>query len=134
MIWSSSYPVLLASDVALAAAFYRTHFGYEITFEADWYVSLRRDQWELAVLDRDHETIPEAYRGVAAAGILLNIEVEDVDAVHAQLVGAGLLKAVAPIRSEDFGQRHFIVAAPDGVLVDVISPIEPAGEFAAHAS
>ncbi|MEO7589484.1 MAG: hypothetical protein ABIS84_15805 [Arachnia sp.] len=88
----------------------------------------------MAVLDRDHETIPEAYRGVAAAGILLNIEVEDVDAVHAQLVGAGLLKAVAPIRSEDFGQRHFIVAAPDGVLVDVISPIEPAGEFAAHAS
>lgn len=38
---------------------------------------------------------------------------------------SGDMSAVLPIRSEAFGQRHFILAAPDGVLVDVITPIEP---------
>jgi hypothetical protein len=30
--------------------------------------------------------------------------------------------AMLAARNEAFGQRHFIVAAPDGVLVDVITP------------
>ena len=34
------------------------------------------------------------------------------------------------LRDEDFGQRHFIVSGPDGVLVDVITEIPPSAEFA----
>jgi hypothetical protein len=34
------------------------------------------------------------------------------------------------LRNEAFGQRHFIVEAPDGVLVDVVTPIEPTSEYA----
>lgn len=130
MKWNSVYPVLLTSEVAETADFYRNHFGYSVTFSADWYVSLKRDQWELAILDQDHSTIPESYRGVAAAGVLINVEVSDVDAEYDRLVTKGSLEAVVPIRSESFGQRHFIVAGPDGVLLDVISPMEPTSEFA----
>ena len=35
-----------------------------------------------------------------------------------------------PIRDEDFGQRHFILEGPDGVLVDVIRSIPPSASFA----
>lgn len=62
--------------------------------------------------------------------MLLNFEVADVDAEYARLVDGAGLRPQLPLRSEDFGQRHFIVAAPDGVLVDVISPIEPSAEYA----
>lgn len=130
MTWNSAYPVLLTSEVAATAEFYRSNFGYSVTFAADWYVSLKRDQWELALLDQDHGTIPESYCGVSATGVLINIEVSDVDAEYDRLVTKGSLELVVPIRSERFGQRHFIVAGPDGVLVDVISPIEPIAEFA----
>lgn len=130
MALTSSYPVLMTTDVAATAAFYRKHFGFEPIFETDWYVSLRRDQWELAVLDSRHETIPAAYRGPAAGGMLLNLEVDDVDAEWERLVGGGALEAVLPIRTEEFGQRHFIVAGPDGVLVDVITNVEPTGAYA----
>ena len=34
------------------------------------------------------------------------------------------------LRDEAFGQRHFILADPGGVLVDVIKPIPPSAEFA----
>ena len=125
MTLASSYPVLMTSDVAATSAFYREHFGFEVTCEADWYVSLKRDRWELAVLDTTHETVPAAYRGPVAGGVLINFEVDDVDAEWARLVTGGPLDALLEIRSEDFGQRHFIVAGPDGVLIDVITNLDP---------
>ena len=51
-----------------------------------------------------------------------SLEVDDVDTAYQRLVIEGPLEAVLSLRSEDFGQRHFILAGPDGVLIDVISP------------
>jgi len=34
------------------------------------------------------------------------------------------------LRSEPFGQRHFMTVDPAGTLVDVITPIPPAPEYA----
>ncbi|WP_207835803.1 VOC family protein [Williamsia soli] len=131
MALTSFYPVLMTSEVTATARFFRDHLGFDVTFEADWYVSMRRDQFELAVLDASHETIPDGRRGIVSAGVLLNLEVDDVDAEYRRLVTDGPLEALLPIRSEDFGQRHFIVAGPEGVLIDVITPIEPSEDFAA---
>ncbi|MGB5953122.1 MAG: VOC family protein [Ornithinimicrobium sp.] len=130
MSLTSCYPVLMTRDVATTSAFYREHLGFEPTFDSSWYVSLRRDTFELAILDADHDTVPTAYR-TTSAGILINLEVDDVDAVHQLLVVDGPLEALTPLRSEEFGQRHFILAGPDDVLIDVITEIEPTGEFAA---
>ncbi|UPL11400.1 VOC family protein [Microbacterium sufflavum] len=127
---TSFYPVLMVDDVSAAARFYREELGFDTTFEADWYVSLRFDGGELAILDRTHETIPEGFRA-PVTGLLLNVEVPDAAAEHARLVGErGLIERLA-LRDEDFGQRHFIVEAPGGVLIDVIEPIEPSAEFTA---
>ena len=88
-----------------------------------------RHTWPLAVLDGNHETIPAAGRG-KVSGLLLNFEVEDVDGVYAELRAAGL-PILREIRDEDFGQRHFITADPNGVLIDVITPIPPSADYAA---
>ena len=34
------------------------------------------------------------------------------------------------LKDEAFGQRHFIISDPAGVLIDVITPIPMTGEFA----
>ncbi len=130
---TSYYPVIMTNDVEETAAFYIRHFGFEALFSADWYVHLQSKHNEhvaLAVLDGRHETIPKSSRGTAA-GLLLNFEVEDPDALYAEFQAAGLpiLKALC---DEDFGQRHFITADPNGVLIDVIKPIPPSAEFAAQ--
>ncbi|RZI75480.1 MAG: glyoxalase, partial [Variovorax sp.] len=36
------------------------------------------------------------------------------------------------LRDEAFGQRHFITADPNGVLIDIVKPIPPSAEFAAQ--
>ncbi|MEV0582905.1 VOC family protein [Nonomuraea sp. NPDC050310] len=131
---TSFYPVICSSRVQEAREFYVKHFGFEVTFEADWYVSLRRggaQPYELALLDHSHPTLPEAYRQ-PVRGLLLNFEVEDVDAEYQRLVVEGGLTAELELRSEAFGQRHFIVADPDGVLIDVITEIPPGEEFAGN--
>jgi uncharacterized glyoxalase superfamily protein PhnB len=74
--------------------------------------------------------VPEGYRR-PVQGLLLNFEVADVDAEWERLVVHAGLHPELELRSEAFGQRHFIVADPGGVLIDVITPIEPAPEFAA---
>ena len=61
-------------------------------------------------------------------GLLLNFEVEDVDAVYSEVEKAKL-PILQPIRDEDFGQRHFITQDPNGVLIDVIKPIPPSAAF-----
>lgn len=126
------YPVLCTARLTESHDFYTRLFGFEETFAADWYVSLRRPgppDLELALLDHTHPTLPAAYRH-PVRGLLLNVEVEDVDAEWERLVVGEGLRPELELRSEDFGQRHFIVADPNGVLVDVITPIEPSAEFA----
>ncbi|GAC67927.1 VOC family protein [Gordonia soli] len=127
---TSFYPVLMSSDVAAAARFYRDLLGFEVTFGTDWYVSLRLGAFELALVDHGHPTIPDGFRATPR-GVIVNLEVEDVDAVHERLTGPGGLTPTLALRDEDFGQRHFIVEAPDGVLLDVITPIAPSAEFIA---
>lgn len=124
------YPVIATDRVAEAASFWRERLGFVETFAADWYVSLRHEQSgaEIAFLDHTHPTIPEGYR-TPVRGLIVNLEVDDVDAEWQRLVVDGGLEPRLAIRSEAFGQRHFIVADPIGVLVDVITEIPPTGEF-----
>jgi catechol 2,3-dioxygenase-like lactoylglutathione lyase family enzyme len=128
---TSYYPVLMVDDVSTTAAFYVAHFGFKSLFETDWYVHLRSatdESVNLAILYGQHETIPHVGRG-RATGVLLNFEVEDVDAVHQRFVTAGLPIHLS-LRDEDFGQRHFITADPNGVLIDIIKVIPPTSAYA----
>lgn len=127
------YPVILTDDVAASARFYCDHFRFKALFDSDWYVHLQSSEDEsvnLAILQFDHETVPAEGRH-KSAGLIINFEVEDVDAVYdtAKTAGLPILKT---LRDEDFGQRHFITKDPTGVLIDVIKPIEPSAEFLAQ--
>lgn len=133
---SSVYPVIATTNglVAPTRDFYVAHFGFAVTFDADWYVSLRRDgerPYELAVLQFDHPSMPDGFRK-PVQGLLLNFEVDDVDAEYRRLVRGAGLPLVKDIVNEAFGQRHFITQDPNGVLIDVITVIPPSGEFAAN--
>ena len=129
---SSFYPVILTQQVVATADFYMEHFGFEKVFEADWYVSLKMSgndiPFELAILDSTHPTIPDAYR-TEVKGLILNFEVDDVDAEYERLIRGAKLPLQLEIRNEDFGQRHFIISDPNGVLIDVISIILPSDDF-----
>lgn len=130
---TSYYPVIMTDDVSGTVDFYVRHLRFKTIFTAHWYVHLQSAEDEsvnLAILQGDHSTIPEAGRG-RVSGLLLNFEVEDVDAEYERARSAGL-PVLLELRDEDFGQRHFITQDPNGVLIDIIKPIPPSAEFAAN--
>ena len=124
------YPVIMTDRVSATAQFYIQHFGFEPQFASDWYVHLQATEAptvNLAILQAGHETIPGKQR-VSATGLLLNFEVDDVDAQFDRLSAAGV-PMVLSLRDEAFGQRHFITQDPNGVLIDIIKPIPPTAAF-----
>lgn len=130
---TSYYPVLMTDDVAATADFYVRHFRFKRMFDSGWYVHLQSSEDKrvnLAVMDGNHGTIPEAGRG-RVSGLILNFEVKDPDEEYERAVAAGL-PILHSLRDEDFGQRHFITADPNGVLIDVIKPIPPSEAFASQ--
>ena len=130
---TSYYPVLMVEDVMATAAFYQEHFRFQALFEIDWYVHLQSmddKRVNLGLVRFDHETVPETARA-PTRGLLINFEVRDPDAVYERVTAAGL-PILRSLRDEDFGQRHFITADPNGVMIDVIKPIQPSEAFLAH--
>ena len=122
---SAYYPLLQVADVAETARFYRETFGFTPVFESDWYMHLRapNSPHELAIIAYDHDTIPPEGRR-STTGLILSFEVEDAAADAERLEKAGV-RIAQPLRDEVFGQRHFIAADPNGILLDVITPIDP---------
>lgn len=132
---TSVYPVIATDKVAESKAFYLKHFPFEVTFDSDWYVSLKSTgerPFELAILEYNHETMPEAFRKNFSGGLLINFEVEDVDSIYEQFQEAGV-PIIKPLRSEDFGQRHFVASDPNGVLIDIIKVIPYTGKFEGYS-
>lgn len=130
---NSYYPVLCVDNLDEVSAFYQTHFGFEPAFENDWYTHLTlqgNEAVNIALVRRDHESVPEAFQR-KVDGMLLNFEIEDVDALYQTFKEKGL-NFLLDIRDEDWGQRHFIVTDPAGVMVDVIKLIEPSEAFKQH--
>ena len=124
------YPVIQTADVASTKAFYIDNFRFAVAFDADWYCHLQSAEdpkVNLAILKGDHETIPAGAHG-ATQNLILNFEVEDVDAEFERAKHAGL-PILKTLTDEAFGQRHFITRDPNGVLIDVIKPIPPVGDF-----
>ena len=128
---ASAYPVICTEKITESRDFYVRNFHFEITFEADWYISLRSKDtpvYELALLDYRHPSLPDKYRQ-PTRGLLLNFEVADVDREYDRLKKESLTM-VLNLKSEEWGQRHFIVEDPSGLLVDVIQNTPPSEEFA----
>ncbi|WEK04037.1 MAG: VOC family protein [Candidatus Devosia phytovorans] len=121
----SLYPLIQVEDVESTARFYETHLGMARIFSSDWYVQLRATAdhpFEIALIRYDHDSIPTQGQ-VLTKGMVLSFYVADVDAEHARFQVDGV-PVVQALRSEVFGQRHFIAADPNGLLLDIITSIE----------
>lgn len=133
MTITSLYPLLTTPDVATSAAFFIEHLPFEVTFEADWYVSLRTTttpSFELALITPGHPSVPSGWRDFTAEGVIVTVEVDDVNLAYARFETAGLPMHV-PLCDEPHGQRHFITSDPAGILVNVVTPIPAAEGFGA---
>jgi catechol 2,3-dioxygenase-like lactoylglutathione lyase family enzyme len=128
-IVTSYYPVLMVKDVAKCSEFFTKNFEFEVVYDSDWYVHLSKKgqrNVNLAFVHFDHDSVPAKFRK-PSSGILLNLEVEDIDIEYQKLKGN--VPVELELREEAWGQKHFILSAPENILVDVIKVIPPSEDF-----
>jgi hypothetical protein len=102
------------------SAYLQEAFGLSPVFEADWYAQLKGPGFELGVIAEGHESIPPEHRQ-SVRGAMLTFEVGDAaDAFERRRPDWELVHG---LRDEVWGQRHFMIRTPVGLVVDVVQPL-----------
>lgn len=117
---------VVTSRPAEVAAFYEQHFDLKITIDLGWFICLRRGgaDWELAIVERGHESVPAAVSASKDNTNVFGFIVEDADKLATALVEAGV-ELHSDVVTEPWGQRHFFLRDPEGTWLDVISLVAP---------
>lgn len=124
------YPLITTPELAATRDFYTRHFGFQVAFEASWFVYLSGPAdgdsrgATLAFMHPDHPSRPPGPEPFDGRGMILTVEVADATAAYRRLVDGGA-PIVHPLTDEDWGQRRFMTRDPAGVLVDVVEQIGP---------
>lgn len=137
-----SFMSILSDRLPDTRDFYVELFGWQVSFESDWFIHLQapgNTKVELGILRRDHDIVPpELKRSLAPSevtsakgGQMLVIVVENVDILYASCQKKGI-SIVEPPRDLFYGQRRMLIRDPNGVVIDVSSECPPSAEFLAQ--
>jgi predicted enzyme related to lactoylglutathione lyase len=117
----------VASDNFVASRdFYSAMFDLIVSVELDdWYLQLMSEsepRLNIGFLQPGDELFARGTPSPRPAGVILTVHVDDVDEAYqrAKRLGAEI---PADIRNEDYGQRHFLVVDPNGLVLNVMSAI-----------
>lgn len=123
-----AYPVVVTDKVRECRDFYRDWFGFQVAFEADWFVLVQSGgarPVSLAFMRTDHPSSPPSPAAHRGDGSFITFQVVDAAAEHERILASGLECDLA-LTEEPWGQRRFGVIDPAGMWVDVVEQIEPA--------
>ncbi|SDD40348.1 VOC family protein [Aquimonas voraii] len=119
---------VVLEDLAPTRAFYEQHFNARALFDAPGYVLLQLGGPYAPQLALMHPT-PEDTMPCFAGGAVLNLQVDDVEALHARLMAAGV-PSWMPLKDHAWGDRGFAVRDPAGLKLYCYRPQTPFGEYA----
>jgi catechol 2,3-dioxygenase-like lactoylglutathione lyase family enzyme len=127
----AAYPVVVTDRLAECRAFYTQRLGFQVVFEATWFVYLRPSDQSadgIAFMSPDHPSKPPGPEAFDGKGILLTLQVTDAASEFERLRQTGV-SIDHTLRNEPWGQRRFGLYDPAGVWVDVVEQIEPEPGF-----
>ena len=115
---------ICSHNLAASRDFYRDLLGLKVNYDSDWFIQLGfpdNAHLELGILQQGHPLMPAEFYA-APQGCYLTFVVDDVDAVHARAQSMNLSLLQAP-KDEFYGQRRMLLTDPNGVFLDISSPI-----------
>jgi lactoylglutathione lyase len=124
------YTIVYVPDVAASLAFFETAFGLRRRFlhESGTYGELDTGETTLsfAAHELGHMNFPgghvEAHSSAQPLGFEIALVTEDVSAAHAHALRSGASEMAAP-QLKPWGQTVSYVRCPDGILVELCTPI-----------
>lgn len=128
MAFQGVFVVFVMESPDSGAQFLQRYFGFDSVVDLGWYVHLKHACGaEIGFMEAGHESQPPMYQSAfAGSGAILTIEVSSVDAELERLSALGVMVSM-PIVTEEWGQRHFGVSGPGGLMIDVVQPLSEEG-------
>jgi catechol 2,3-dioxygenase-like lactoylglutathione lyase family enzyme len=126
-----AYPIVVTDRLAECREFYTRQLGFQVGFEASWFVYLHSTgdrPRAVAFMSADHPSQPPGPETFSGKGMFLTLQVSDAAAEFARLADARVPIAYA-LRDEPWGQRRFGLVDPRGMRLDVVQQIEPQPGF-----
>jgi catechol 2,3-dioxygenase-like lactoylglutathione lyase family enzyme len=107
-------PIVASDQPDACREFYTGLLGFQVAMDLGWIMTLVSPSTPTAQVSIMRED--------ASAPVVpqFTVEVDDVDAVHAEAVRRGL-EIVHPLTDEPWGMRRFFVKDPNGVVLNVAS-------------
>lgn len=126
----SFFPVLTTTKLTECRNFYTQYFGFTVVFEADWYIHLSAEVGiQLGFLRPNHATQPNFLQApYGGNGVIYSFEVNDVDREFEKLAKSGV-PILLDVKTEEWGQRHFMIKDPSGMAIDIVQQAEPTDEY-----
>ena len=118
----SALPV---QDTSKAALFYRDKLGFAIRHEDSGFAVLARDAVELHLWQAGDEgwngrsgaPVQSGAESFLAGTASCRVQVDDIEALHAEFQPLGILHPNAPLADQTWGTREFGILDPDGNLI-----------------
>jgi len=118
---------IITTKLAESKAFYTKNLGFGVTFENEFYLLLHtpNHEAEISFLLPNHPSqLPFYHKPFQRQGIYLTIEVDNVDEIYEEMKNKGV-EIKVEIRNEFWGDRHFSIEDPNGVIVDFVKYSPP---------
>ncbi|MFB9675711.1 VOC family protein [Streptosporangium vulgare] len=114
-------------DVVASSNFFTTHLGFHESVAARGFVTLTRpDCADIVPVSRGSRVLPSSIRERLPTGVMVSLTVTDVAAEHERLCREGVPVTV-PLRDEPWGERLFQLTDPNGIVVQFVEWVPPAG-------
>lgn len=119
---------LTVDDVPASQRFFTTHLGYTEQAAAEGFASLSRDDAavDIVLLARGIEVLPPEQRDQHASGLILAFTGTGIEEEEKRLRAEGV-EITMPLREEPWGERLFQATDPNGVIVQFVEWVTPAG-------
>ena len=121
-LWSG----IVTDNVQQSKEFYVRLFNAQVLYEGEggWFVLLQIGNNELGFMLPDQPTQASIFRQpFQGQGLWLTVEVDNVQAIYQHMI-TQQQPILQEIRDEAWGDRHFVIADPNGIGVDVVQRIQ----------
>ncbi|MET9365878.1 VOC family protein [Streptomyces sp. NPDC006632] len=117
---------VITADISRLVGFYERATGVRAAWSTDDFAELRTASATLAI--GSTRTVPMFAPGAARPAdnrsVILEFRVDDVDDVHRDLVGSGLVEEFVQVPTTmPWGNRSMLLRDPDGHLVNFFTPV-----------
>ncbi|QNL22207.1 VOC family protein [Hyphobacterium sp. CCMP332] len=114
---------ICSSKLAESRDYYTKLFDFNVDYDSDWFVHLisKDKQHELGIIIQTSEIVPDEVKELPQ-GFYITFVVENTDEVLEIAKKEGF-EIISEPSDTFYGQRRLLLKDPNGIIVDVSSPI-----------